>query len=191
MPYARISLKIRPIATRAAICRPTTEFSTQVLILAQRQAVLVAKQAASLDLLCGGRFRLGVGVGWNPVEFTGLNENFSNRGRRSAEQVEVMQKLWAEPHVTFKGRWHEIQDAGINPMPVNRRIPVWFGGHVDQTLERIARLGDGWIMNAYPPGDAALTRHVHHAHTDAGGPAGGGGGDHVFAEQQGDRAHHR
>jgi probable F420-dependent oxidoreductase len=140
----------------AGLCRPATEFSTQVLILAQRQAVLVAKQAASLDVLCGGRFRLGVGVGWNPVEFTGLNENFSNRGRRSAEQVEVMQRLWAEPHVTFKGKWHTIEDAGINPMPVNRRVPVWFGGHVPQTLERIARLGDGWIMNAYPPGDAAL-----------------------------------
>jgi probable F420-dependent oxidoreductase len=140
----------------AGLCRPTTEFSTQVLILAQRQAVLVAKQAASLDVLCGARFRLGVGVGWNPVEFTGLNENFSNRGRRSAEQVEVMQKLWAEPHVSFKGKWHTIEDAGINPMPVNRRVPVWFGGHVPQTLERIARLGDGWIMNAYPPGDAAL-----------------------------------
>jgi probable F420-dependent oxidoreductase len=140
----------------AGICRPTTEFSTQVLILAQRQAVLVAKQAASLDVLCGGRFRLGVGVGWNPVEFTGLNEDFSNRGRRSAEQVQVMQALWAEPHVTFKGRWHTIEDAGINPLPVNRRIPVWFGGNVEQTLERIARIGDGWIMNAYPPGDAAL-----------------------------------
>ena len=127
-----------------------------MLILAQRQAVLVAKQAASLDVLCGGRFRLGVGVGWNPVEFTGLNENFSNRGRRSAEQVQVMQALWAEPHVTFKGRWHTIEDAGINPLPVNRRIPVWFGGNVEQTLERIARIGDGWIMNAYPPGDAAL-----------------------------------
>ncbi|MBV9250858.1 MAG: LLM class F420-dependent oxidoreductase [Acetobacteraceae bacterium] len=140
----------------AALCRPTTEFSTQVLILAQRQAVLVAKQAASLDVLCNGRFRLGVGVGWNPVEFTGLNEDFSNRGRRSAEQVRVMQALWAEPHVTFKGRWHTIEDAGINPLPVHRRIPVWFGGHVDQTLQRIARLGDGWIMNAYPPGDSAL-----------------------------------
>jgi probable F420-dependent oxidoreductase len=140
----------------AGLCRPSTEFSTQVLILAQRQAVLVAKQAASLDVLCGGRFRLGVGVGWNPVEFTGLNEDFSNRGRRSAEQVQVMQALWAEPHVTFKGRWHTIEDAGINPLPVNRRIPVWFGGNVEQTLERIARIGDGWIMNAYPPGDAAL-----------------------------------
>ncbi len=136
----------------AALCRPTTEFSTQVLILAQRQAVLVAKQAASLDVLCGGRFRLGVGVGWNPVEFTGLNENFGNRGRRSAEQVVVMQQLWAQPHVDFAGKWHRIEDAGINPLPVARRIPVWFGGHVEQTLERIATIGDGWIMNAYAPG---------------------------------------
>jgi len=136
----------------AAVCRPTTEFSTQVLILPQRQAALVAKQAASLDVLCEGRFRLGIGVGWNPVEFTGLNENFANRGRRSAEQVQVMQALWAEPHVTFAGKYHRIEDAGINPLPVHRRIPVWFGGHVDQTLERIATLGDGWIMNAYGPG---------------------------------------
>ncbi|MBL6458462.1 LLM class F420-dependent oxidoreductase [Belnapia sp. T6] len=136
----------------AGLCRETTEFSTQVLILPQRQTVLVAKQAASLDRLCGGRFRLGVGVGWNPVEFTGLNENFANRGRRSAEQVAVMQALWAEPHVTFEGKWHRIEDAGINPRPAAGRIPVWFGGHVEQTLERIATLGDGWIMNAYPPG---------------------------------------
>lgn len=139
----------------AGLCKPTTEFSTQVLILAQRQAALVAKQAASLDLLCDGRFRLGVGVGWNPVEFAALNENFSNRGRRSAEQVEFMQALWANPHVTYKGRWHQVDDAGINPLPVHRRVPVWFGGHVPQTLERIARMGDGWIMNAYSPGAEA------------------------------------
>lgn len=138
----------------AGICRETTEFSTQVLILAQRQGVLVAKQAACLDVLCGGRFRLGVGVGWNPVEFTGLNENFHNRGRRSAEQVVVMQKLWAEDYVDFKGRYHTIDNAGINPRPASGRVPVWFGGHVEQTLERIATLGDGWIMNAYPPGAA-------------------------------------
>lgn len=136
----------------SAICRPTTEFSTQVLILAQRQAALVAKQAACLDVLCEGRFRLGVGVGWNPVEFTGLNENFHNRGRRSVEQVVVMQKLWADPYVSFEGKWHRIEDAGINPLPARRAIPVWFGGHVEQTLERIATIGDGWIMNAYPPG---------------------------------------
>ena len=86
--------------------------------------MLVAKQAASLDVLCGGRFRLGVGVGWNPVEFVGLNENFRNRGRRSEEQVEVMQALWAEPHVTFAGRYHTIEGAGINPLPTRRRIPI-------------------------------------------------------------------
>ena len=140
----------------AGFARKTTEFSTQVLILAQRQAVLVAKQAASLDVLCNGRFRLGVGVGWNPVEFTGLNENFSNRGRRSAKQVVVMQKLWAEDHVTFDGRWHKIEDAGINPRPKSGKVEVWFGGHVPQTLDRIATIGDGWIMNAYAPGDDAL-----------------------------------
>jgi probable F420-dependent oxidoreductase len=132
------------------------EFSTGVLILAQRQAVLVAKQAASLDVLCDGRLRLGVGVGWNPVEFVGLNEDFSNRGRRSAEQVEAMQALWAEPHVTFKGRWHTIEDAGINPLPTRRRVPVWFGGHHERTLERIVRYGDGWMMLAYPPGAEAV-----------------------------------
>jgi len=93
-------------------CIQKLGFSTGVLILPQRQTVLVAKQAACLDVLCGGRFRLGIGVGWNEVEFTGLNENFHNRGRRSEEQVQVMQKLWAEPHVTFKGRWHTVEDAG-------------------------------------------------------------------------------
>jgi alkanesulfonate monooxygenase SsuD/methylene tetrahydromethanopterin reductase-like flavin-dependent oxidoreductase (luciferase family) len=101
-------------------CTTRLGFSTGVLILPQRQTALVAKQAASLDVLCGGRFRLGIGVGWNEAEFIALNENFHNRGRRSEEQVQVMQKLWAEPHVTFKGRWHTIEDAGINPLPLKR-----------------------------------------------------------------------
>jgi probable F420-dependent oxidoreductase len=131
-------------------------FSTGVLILAQRQAALVAKQAACLDMLCGGRFRLGVGVGWNETEFVGLNENFHNRGRRSEEQVQVMQMLWAEPHVKFEGRWHHIDDAGINPRPASGRVPVWFGGHHERTLQRIAKWGDGWMPNAYPPGQEAL-----------------------------------
>ncbi len=131
-------------------CTRAIGFSTQVLILAQRQAVLVAKQTASLDVLAPGRFRLGVGVGWNEVEFVGLNENFRNRGKRSEEQVQVMQALWADPHVTFKGRWHTIDDAGINPLPAARRIPVWFGGHHEETLKRIAKWGDGWMMLAHP-----------------------------------------
>ncbi|MCO6417937.1 LLM class F420-dependent oxidoreductase [Siccirubricoccus sp. KC 17139] len=179
----------------AALCRGTTEFSTQVLILAQRQAALVAKQAACLDVLCDGRFRLGVGVGWNPVEFTALNENFHNRGRRSAEQVRVMQALWAEPHVTFEGRWHKVEDAGINPLPVHRRVPVWFGGHVEQTLERIATLGDGWIMNAYGPGpeiEAAWGEIRRQAEAAGRDPAqiglevwisGGGGDEASWAEE--------
>ena len=137
-------------------CTTRITFSTQVLILAQRQTVLVAKQAASLDVLSGGRFRLGIGVGWNAVEFTGLNEDFHNRGRRSEEQVQVMRALWAEPHVTFKGKWHQIEDAGINPRPVSGRIPIWFGGHMDVTLKRTAKWGDGWVMLAHPPGDTAL-----------------------------------
>ena len=136
-------------------CTKSIGFSTQVLILPQRQTVLVAKQAASLDVLSGGRFRLGIGVGWNPVEFVGLNEDFHNRGKRSEEQVEVMKLLWAEPHVTFRGKWHHIDDAGINPLPPKRMVPLWFGGHVDVTLQRIAKWGDGWMMLAYPPGDAA------------------------------------
>ncbi len=138
-----------------ANCTQKLGFSTGVLILPQRQTVLVAKQAACLAVLSGGRFRLGIGVGWNEVEFTGLNENFHNRGRRSEEQVQVMQKLWAEPHVTFKGRWHTIEDAGINPRPAAGKVPVWFGGHHDRTLERIAKWGDGWMPNAYPPGPTA------------------------------------
>ena len=130
-------------------------FSTGVLILAQRQAVLVAKQAACLDVLCEGRFRLGVGVGWNEAEFVGLNENFNNRGRRSEEQVEVMRALWANQHVTFEGRWHRIEDAGINPRPASGRVPLWFGGHHDNTLRRIAKWCDGWMMLALPAGPEA------------------------------------
>ena len=137
-------------------CTTKLGFSTGVLILPQRQTVLVAKQAACLDVLCGGRFRLGIGVGWNEVEFLGLNENFKNRGRRSEEQVQVMQALWANPHVTFKGRYHTIDDAGINPRPASGRVPVWYGGHHDLTLPRIAKWGDGWMPNAYAPGDEAL-----------------------------------
>src|ERR1043166_5200989 len=120
------------------------DFSTQVLILPQRQTVLVAKQAACLDVLCGGRSRLGIGVGWNEVEFTGLNENFHNRGRRSEEQVEVMQALWAEPDIAFAGRFHTIDDAGINPRPAKRSIPIWYGGHADVTLRRVVKWGAGW-----------------------------------------------
>ncbi|HLJ04637.1 MAG TPA: LLM class F420-dependent oxidoreductase [Acetobacteraceae bacterium] len=137
-------------------CTQRIGFAVGVLILAQRQAVLVAKQAASLDVLCGGRFRLGIGVGWNEVEFLGLNENFHNRGKRSAEQVPVMQALWANEHVTFDGEFHHIEDAGINPRPPSGRVPIWYGGHAEATFRRAAKYGDGFMPLAYPAGDAAL-----------------------------------
>jgi probable F420-dependent oxidoreductase len=121
------------------------EFTTGVIILPQRQTVLVAKQAAALDVLSGGRLRLGIGIGWNPVEYEALGENFKNRGRRSEEQVEVLRKLWTQELVTYEGQWHRITDAGLNPLPIQRPIPIWFGGSDDRALRRLARLGDGWF----------------------------------------------
>lgn len=121
------------------------ELVTGIIILPQRQTVLVAKQAAALDVLSGGRLRLGVGLGWNPVEYEALSENFNDRGRRLEEQIAVMRRLWTEELVTFEGRWHKIIDAGINPLPVQRPIPVWFGGSDERALRRLARLGDGWF----------------------------------------------
>ena len=129
-------------------------FITGILILPQRETALVAKQAATLDVLCEGRFRLGVGVGWNPVEYEALNQDFHTRGRREAEQVKVMRRLWTEPLVTYRGEWHTITDAGINPMPVQQPIPVWFGGSADAVLRRMARLGDGWLPNYRTAEDA-------------------------------------
>jgi probable F420-dependent oxidoreductase len=125
-----------------------------VVILPQRQAVLVAKQAAQVDLLSGGRLRLGVGVGWNPVEYEGLGEDWSTRGAREAEQVALMQQLWTRELVSFEGRFHKVTDAGINPPPIQRPIPVWFGGTSEATLARAAKLGDGWIP-ILPPDDVA------------------------------------
>jgi probable F420-dependent oxidoreductase len=131
-------------------------FAAGVLILAQRQAALVAKQAACLDALCEGRVRLGIGVGWNEIEFQGLGADFRTRGKRSEEQVRFMQALWAEPSVTFTGEFHHLDDGGINPRPKSGRVPVWFGGHAEATFRRAALYGDGFMPLAYPAGDAAL-----------------------------------
>lgn len=130
------------------------EFVTGVIILPQRQTVLVAKQAAEVDVLSGGRFRLGIGVGWNEVEYQALNETFGNRGRRSEEQIEVLRALFTQESVTFDGRWHHIDAAGINPLPVQRPIPIWLGGSADAALRRAGRIADGWFPQM-PPNDAA------------------------------------
>ncbi len=128
------------------------ELVTGVIILPQRQTVLVAKQTAAVDVLSGGRLRLGIGVGWNAVEYEALGENFHDRGRRSEEQIELMRRLWTEELVTYEGRWHKVTDAGLNPLPVQRPIPVWFGGRAPQTIRRIAETGDGWFP-LFPPND--------------------------------------
>jgi probable F420-dependent oxidoreductase len=119
--------------------------TTGIIIVSQRQTVLVAKQAAAVDVLSGGRLRLGIGIGWNDVEFEALGENFHDRGKRSEEQVEVMRALWTQDAVTFEGKWHTITDAGINPRPVQQPIPILFGGMSDNVMRRVARLGDGWL----------------------------------------------
>ncbi|HWQ02455.1 MAG TPA: LLM class F420-dependent oxidoreductase [Gaiellaceae bacterium] len=124
---------------------PSLELVAGVLVLPQRQTALVAKQAAEIDILTGGNFRLGVGLGWNFVEFEALGEDFSNRGRRSEEQIEVLRRLWTEPVVDFEGRWHRIPSAGINPLPVQRPIPIWIGGSAEAAIRRTARIADGFF----------------------------------------------
>lgn len=123
-----------------------------VLILPQRQTGVVAKQAAEVDILCGGRLRLGIGVGWNHVEYEALNADWKTRGARQGEQVEVLKRLWSEDLVTFKGRFHDLNEVNITPPPVQRPIPVWFGGSSDAVVKRAARCGDGW-MPIMPPDD--------------------------------------
>jgi probable F420-dependent oxidoreductase len=131
---------------------------TAVMILPQRQAVLVAKQAAEVDLLSGGRLRLGVGLGWNKVEYDGLGMPFGNRAKRFSEQIDVMRELWSQRVVEYRGDFHNFDSAGINPEPIQRPIPVWIGAMKEVAVRRAARVGDGWFM--YPrqdPGDEAHT----------------------------------
>jgi probable F420-dependent oxidoreductase len=135
----------------------TLELVTGVLILPQRQTALVAKQAAEVDVLSRGRLRLGIGVGWNPVEYEALNEDFGTRGARSEEQIEVLRALWAEPTITYRGRWHTIVDAGIEPRPPRGGIPIWIGGTADAVLRRAARIGDGWLPQQSPNAESAAT----------------------------------
>lgn len=142
------------------------EFATGVIILPQRQTVLFAKQAAVLDLLCNGRLRLGIGLGWNEAEFIALGEDFHTRGIRIEEQVEVLRKLWTEPLVQYSGRWHMIPNAGLNPMPLQRPIPLWFGGYAEPALRRAARLGDGWMVSTNGSGHFEQALRIIHQTLD-------------------------
>lgn len=148
-PYTNKTLTPDPFIQIAFLSTavPGMEMVTGVVVLTQRQTVLVAKQAAEVDIMTGGRFRLGVGIGWNNVEYQALGEDFTTRGVRSEEQVELMRTLWTQPSITFNGKWHQVDAAGINPLPVQRPIPIWFGGASDAVLKRTARIGDGWITS--------------------------------------------
>jgi probable F420-dependent oxidoreductase len=142
----------------------TIRLSSGVLILPQRQTGLVAKQAAEADILCGGRLRLGVGVGWNFVEYQALGMDWSTRGTRQAEQIAVLRRLWTEDVVTFRGRFHDLKEVSIIPAPIQRPIPIWLGGSSDAAVKRAARLGDGWMPIMSPeeaePKIAALREHL-------------------------------
>jgi probable F420-dependent oxidoreductase len=155
-PYTHQSAFLEPLVLYSfmAACAPRIGFLTGILILPQRQTALVAKQAATLDVLCEGRLRLGVGLGWNEVEYVALGEEFHRRGRRMDEQLEVLRRLWTEPLVNFQGREHRIEDAGLNPLPHQRPIPIWLGGRDDRVLRRAARFGDGWIPTHRSAADA-------------------------------------
>jgi len=127
------------------------ELVTGIIILPQRQTVLAAKQAAEVDLLTDGHFRLGVGIGWNAVEYEALRKDFSNRGERLEEQVALLRRLWTERSVTHEGVHERVTGAGLAPLPVQRPIPIWFGAVADRALRRVGRLADGWFPQV-PPG---------------------------------------
>lgn len=145
------------------------ELVTGVIILPQRQTALVAKQAAEVDLLSGGRLRLGVGIGWNAVEYEALGANFNDRGKRSAEQVEVLRRFWTDRSVTFEGRYHRVTGAGLAPLPVQRPIPVWIGSASVAGYRRAGRVADGWFPMMSPgPKLVEAMAVVEHAAIEAG-----------------------
>jgi probable F420-dependent oxidoreductase len=170
-PYDVHTTFHEPLVTFGYLAAVTTslELVTGIVILPQRQAVLVAKQAAEVDLLSGGRLRLGVGLGWNAVEYEALGEDFSTRGKRCDEQVQLMRKLWTEPTVTYHGAYHQVTGAGLAPLPIQRPIPVWFGAYSARACRRAGRLGDGWFPMVGPgPKLERARQEVEQAATEAG-----------------------
>lgn len=128
----------------------TIRLSSGVLIAPQRQTGLIAKQAAEVDLLSGGRLRLGIGVGWNHIEYEALGTDWKTRGARQAEQIEVLRRLWCEDLVSHEGRFHRLEAVTVMPPPVQRPIPIWLGGLSDAVVKRAAKLADGWMPILQP-----------------------------------------
>jgi len=174
-PYSHRDMFHEPFILFAYLAALTQrlQFVSGVIIMGQRQTALLAKQAAEVDVLTGGRLRLGVGIGWNAVEYEALGSNFHNRGRRSEEQITLLRALWTQETVDFKGRWHRIDHAGLNPMPVQRPIPIWLGGRAEAVVKRVGRLADGWFPQFAPDaaGEETLKRMRQYAHEAGRDPA--------------------
>jgi len=155
--YDHRSMFHEPLVLFGYLAAITTrvKLATSILVLPQRQTALVAKQAAEVDVLSGGRLVLGVGIGWNTVEYEALGMSFTSRGKRIEEQIALLRMLWTQEVVDFKGRWHRVDRAGINPLPLQRPIPIWMGGGWDRqkraitepALRRIAKIADGWFTH--------------------------------------------
>ena len=181
-PYTHESYIHEPFTLMAYLAAVTSRIglTTGILILPQRQTALVAKQAAEVDLLSGGRLRLGIGVGWNPVEYEALGVDFASRGRRCEEQIEVLRRLWTEEVIDYHGQYHDITHAGINPLPVQRPIPIWIGAGrsaaptpPNAAVRRIGRLADGYFPMFAPDagGQAILNRIRRQAELSGRDPA--------------------
>lgn len=166
-PYRESDMVHEPLVLLGYLAALTRrlDLGTSVLVLTQRQTALVAKQAAEVDVLSGGRMRLGVGTGWNWVEYEALGVPFADRGKRLEEQVQLLRALWTRPLVTFKGDFHSVPDAGINPLPVQRPIPIWFGGMVEAVIRRVGTIGDGWYPQ-FPSLDPYLVPKQSRRHED-------------------------
>lgn len=158
-PYTHESMFHEPFVLFGYIAAITqrVDLVTGILILPQRQTALVAKQAAEIDILSGGRLVLGIGVGWNQVEYEALGEDFHRRGRKTEEQLQLLRRLWSEELVNFEGRFDKVRHAGINPRP-DREIPIWFGGMSRPVLERCGRYGSGWFPRDLYPDDPERNR---------------------------------
>jgi probable F420-dependent oxidoreductase len=159
-------------------------FATGILILPQRQTALVARQAADVDLLSGGRLRLGVGVGWNPVEYDALGQDFRRRGARQEEQIELLRRLWTEPVVEFEGSFDRVERAALLPKPT-RSIPIWLGGYGEAAWERAARLGDGFIFGGRATGIIASWHRIRDRLAELGRPVEEFGGDYLVLSRSG------
>jgi len=169
-PYQHTDSFYEPITFYSYVAGITNnlELATGVVILPQRQTALVAKQAAEVAILSNNRLRLGVGTGWNEVEYDALGVPFTQRGKRQEEQIELLRLLWSEDSLVYTGDYHRVEYASINPRP-SKPIPIWFGGQIPKVLSRAAKIGDGWMpLGAPNAASSEMIEHLKQARTDAG-----------------------